>query len=84
MAPTTLTVRVEDLWERLPEAARAFDYRMDVVRDPHAKDPDDARTAGVVRETVGGLAPDARVCLDVAQGGGCLLDFRPATTGDET
>ena len=82
--PTTLTVRFEDLWRQLPANARRFAYAVDVVRDPHAKDPDDARTAGVVRETVGGLAPDARVCLDVAQGGGCLLDFRPATTGGET
>ena len=79
--PTTLTVRFEDLWRQLPDALRRFAYRMDVVRDPHAKDAPDLRSAGVVRETVDGLAPDVRVCLDVARGGGFLLTFTPATTG---
>ena len=79
VAPTTLTVRVEDLWERLPEAARAFDYRMDVVRDPHAKDTAADRAAGVVRETRTGVAPDARICLDLARGGGFTLTLTPTT-----
>ena len=82
--PTTLTVRFEDLWRQLPAAARHLDYRLGVVRDPHAKDDPAVQAAGVVRETVDGLAPDARVCLDVAKGGGFLLTFTPATTGDET
>lgn len=76
-APTTLTVRFEDLWRRLPAAARAFAYRLDVVRDPHAKDAPAARAAGVVSERHAGLAPDVRVCLDVARGGGFALVFTP-------
>ena len=79
-AATTLTVRYEDLWRRLPDAARRFGYRLEVVRDAHAKDDAAARAAGVVRETVDGLAPDVRVCLDVAASGGFLLTFRPATS----
>ena len=77
---TTLTVRFEDLWRRLPDAARRYAYRLEVVRDPHARDDAAAQTAGVVRETVDGLAPDVRVCLDVAASGGFLLTFRPATS----
>ncbi len=79
VAPTTLTVRFEDLWERLPEAARAFDYRVDVVRDPHAKDTAVDQAAGVVRETLAGVAPDARICLDLARGGGFTLTLAPTT-----
>ena len=75
--PTTLTVRFEDLWAQLPSSVRRYCYRVEVVRDPHAKDDSAAQAAGVVRETVGGLAPDARVCLDVAKGGGFVLTFRP-------
>ena len=74
---TTLTVRFEDLWRRLPEDARAFRYRMDVVRDPHAKDGPEERAAGVVREARAGVAPDARVCLDLLRGGGFVLAFTP-------
>ncbi len=81
VAPTTLTVRFEDLWERLPEAAQAFDYRMDVVRDPHAKDTVADQAAGVVRETFTGVAPDARICLDLARGGGFTLTLAPTTEG---
>ena len=79
---TTLTVRFEDLWRQLPVAARSYDYRLSVLRDPHAKDAPEARAAGFVRETVEGLAPDARVCLDVAAGGGFTLTFTPSSAED--
>lgn len=78
-AATTLTVRYEDLWRRLPVSHRPAVCRVDVIRDPHAKDASAAQAAGVVRETIDGLAPDVRICLDVAASGGFLLTFRPMT-----
>ncbi len=83
-APTTLTVRVEDLWERLPDDARAFDYRVDVVRDPHVKDAAADQAAGVVRETLAGVAPDARICLDLVRGGGFTLTLTPTAEEGRT
>lgn len=74
-AALTLTVRFEDAWEGLPPDARARSYRCDLVRDPHEKDAPAAD--GAVRETLDGVAPDARIFLDVAKGGGFLLTFRP-------
>ncbi|MGN0852197.1 MAG: hypothetical protein ACI4Q3_02340 [Kiritimatiellia bacterium] len=75
VAATTLTVRVEDLWTRTPPALRSLAYRMGVRRDPHEKDA--AAAAGVVVQRLDGLAPDARVCLDVAANGGFLLTLEP-------
>lgn len=77
--PTTLTVRFEDLWRRLPADLRRFDYALEVLRDPHAKDAPEAQAAGFVRESRAGLAPDVRVCLDLAKGGGFTLVFTPET-----
>lgn len=74
---TTLTVRFEDLWTQLPEELRAFDYQVAVVRDPHAKDSSESQTARVVHETLQGVAPDARICLDVSRDGGFTLTFSP-------
>ena len=73
-AATTLTVRFEDVWENLPPERRAFLYSCAVTRDPHAKDPPDC---GVVHETLAGLAPDVRICLDLAANGGFVLTFQP-------
>ena len=81
---TTLTVRFEDLWRQLPVPSRHSDYRADILRDPHAKDEPAARAAGLVRETVEGLAPDARICLDVAKGGGFTLTFTPSLAEPST
>ena len=78
VAPTTLTVRFEDVWRLLPPAARAFAYACDAARDPHAGDAPAAQVAGIVRETLPGLAPDVRICLDLAANGGFTLAFRPA------
>jgi len=76
--PTTLTVRFEDLWNQLPKgAARYADYLVEVVRDPHAKDTPAEQAAGLVRETRAGVAPDARLTLDLAAGGGFTLTFWP-------
>ena len=73
-AATTLTVRFEDVWETLPPERRAFFYSCAVTRDPHSKDPPDV---GVVREMLPGLAPDVRICLDLADNGGFVLAFTP-------
>jgi hypothetical protein len=61
----------------LPEKARFTDYLVEVVRDPNAKDSPEAQAAHVVRETLPGIAPDARICLDLADGGGFTLTFWP-------
>ena len=37
----------------------------------------EAQAAHVVRETLPGIAPDARICLDLADGGGFTLTFWP-------
>jgi hypothetical protein len=68
---TTLTFRFEDLWHKLPEASRYAEYMVEVVRD------DPADTSGCVRETLPGVAPDARIMLDLRAGGGFTLSFWP-------
>lgn len=77
VAPTTLTVRFEDLWRCLPAADRARTYAVDVVRDPNAADDAAAQAAGVVRETLADVAPDARLFIELARSGGFTLTFRP-------
>ena len=79
VAPTTLTVRFEDLWMQTPETLRGYDYQVSVVRDPHAKDTAESQALGVVHETLQGVAPDARICLDLARNGGFTLTFTPET-----
>ena len=79
VAPTTLTVRFEDLWVQMPETLRAYDYQVSVVRDPHAKDAAESQASGVVREKLQSVAPDARICLDLARNGGFTLTFTPET-----
>ena len=76
-AATTLTVRFEDAWFLLPPDRRAFSYSCDVTRDPHAKDTPSAKVDDIVRESIPHLAPDARICLDLADSGGFVLSFHP-------
>lgn len=71
---TTLTVRFEDVWSRIPASLRAVSYSCAATRDPNAKDGPQAAD-GVVRETLQGLAPDVRICLDLGDGGGFRLAF---------
>ncbi len=52
--PITLTVRVEDVWRRLPPALRRYAYTVTVRRD-RRNEP-----LAVLRE----VAPDARIFLD--------------------
>jgi hypothetical protein len=77
---TTLTVRFEDLWRLLPESSRFENYLAEVVRDPNAGDSAEAQAAHVVRETLPGVAPDARICLDLAAGGGFTVTFWPVAS----
>ena len=77
---TALTVRFEDLWNKLPEKSRFANYLVEVVRDPNAKDSAEAQAAHVVRETLPGVAPDARICLDLASGGGFTMTFWPVAS----
>ena len=76
-AATTLTVRFEDVWLLLPPDRRVFSYTCEVTRDPHSKDAPSAKAEGVVHETIPDLAPDARICLDLADSGGFVLSFQP-------
>ena len=76
-AATTLTVRFEDVWLLLPPDCRAFSYTCEVTRDPHSKDAPSAKADGMVRESIPHLAPDARICLDLADNGGFVLTFHP-------
>ena len=55
--PVTLTVRVEDVWDRIPEGLRRYSYSATVWRD-------EAETPLKVLEEV---APDARIFLDFAK-----------------
>lgn len=73
---TTLTVRFEDFWRRVPVDRRAFRYNLAAKRNPQTRDVPEAIVDGLVCETVCGLAPDARVCVDLANNGGFLFEFR--------
>lgn len=76
--PTALTFRFEDLYLQLPKTAPRYeDYIVEVVRDPNSKDPAEAQSAGVVRETITGVPPDARIRLELQRGGGFTLTFWP-------
>ncbi len=85
----TVTVRFEDLWLRLPREARYTEYLVEVLRDPNGGDSAEVRAAGFVRETLPGIAPDARIAVDSQAGGGFVLGFWPvaaragANTGRE-
>jgi len=71
-AAKTLTVRLEDLWLRMPVALRALGYTVELLRDPLKGEAGDC-----VEETFAEQAPDVRVALDLAKGGGFLITFRP-------
>lgn len=75
--PLVLTVRVEDLW-RSPAQVRppCSSFCVKVVRDANAKDAADAQADGVVQEALADVAPDARIFLELARGGGFLLTVR--------
>jgi len=51
--PITLTVRVEDVWDRIPQDARRYSYSVEVRKDG---------SEDVVR--LEDVAPDARIFID--------------------
>ena len=57
MKPITLTIRVEDVWNRIPEGSRRYSYCATVWRDG-------AEPASNILENV---APDARIFLDFSR-----------------
>jgi hypothetical protein len=71
-AAKTLTVRFEDLWLRVPVALRALRYTVELLRDPLKDEAGDR-----IEEAFAEQAPDVRVALDLAKGGGFLITFRP-------
>lgn len=52
--PITLTVRVEDVWDRMPKKLRKYSYVASVWRDG----------ADAPFRILDGVAPDARIFLD--------------------
>ncbi len=71
-AAQTLTVRVEDLWLQTPVDLRVKTYNVEILRDPVKGEPGDC-----VEESFAEQAPDVRVALDLAAGGGFLITYRP-------
>ena len=61
---TTLTVRFEDVWNLAPPELRRTSYAVEVLRDGG-----DA--------VLPGIAPDARLFIDLAANGGFLFTFTP-------
>ena len=55
--PITLTVRVEDVWNRIPEGLRRYSYSVAIWRD------DAEESTNNLQE----VAPDARIFLDFSR-----------------
>ena len=65
---TTLTVRFEDVWDLTPPELRATSYAVEVLRDG---------VSAIPQEHLSGIAPDARLFIDLAANGGFLFTFTP-------
>ena len=63
---TTLTVRFEDVWELTPPDLRVTSYSVEVLRDG---------VSAVSQNILPGIAPDARLFIDLAANGGFLFTF---------
>ena len=63
---TTLTVRFEDVWELTPPELRVTSYSVEVLRDG---------VSAVSQNILPGIAPDARLFIDLAANGGFLFTF---------
>ncbi len=64
---TTLTVRFEDVWDLTPPDLRVTSYSVTVLKDG----------AAILPTILPGIAPDARLFIDLAANGGFLLSFTP-------
>ena len=65
---TTLTVRFEDVWNLTPPELRTTSYSVTVLKDGASAIPLDHLL---------GIAPDARLFIDLAANGGFLFTFTP-------
>ena len=65
---TTLTVRFEDVWNLTPPDLRVTSYSVEVLRDG---------VSAVSQNILPGIAPDARLFIDLAANGGFLFTFTP-------
>ena len=65
---TTLTVRFEDVWNLTPPELRVTSYSVEVLRDG---------VSAVSQNILPGIAPDARLFIDLAANGGFLFTFTP-------
>ena len=66
----TLTVRLEELWLRLPPEMRSLRWKASILRDPVLDEQGE-----IVEETFDDLAPDARIALDLKKNGGFVIEF---------
>ena len=64
---TTLTVRVEDAWEKLPPAERKYSYLCETL----------CETIAEGAEGKFQVAPDARIFVDLEENGGFVIKFTP-------
>ena len=64
---TTLTVRFEDVWDLTPPDLRVTSYSVTVLKDG----------AAILPTILPGIAPDARLFIDLAANGGFLFTFTP-------
>ena len=65
---TTLTVRFEDVWVLTPPELRATSYLVTVLKDG---------ACAIPPTILPGIAPDARLFIDLAANGGFLFTFTP-------
>ena len=68
---TTLTVRFEDVWDLTPPELRATSYSVAVRKDG---------ACAILPAILPGIAPDARLFIDLAASGGFLFTFTPEET----
>ena len=68
---TTLTMRFEDVWDLTPPELRATSYSVTVLKDG---------ACAILPTILSGIAPDARLFIDLAANGGFLFTFTPEET----
>ena len=73
-----LTIRLEDLLRRTPEAERAEAYSVEIIRDPNSNE---SSLPSPVHERFDGLSPEIKTVLDIRAGGGFMLTFTPDFPG---
>ena len=80
--PRVLTVRLEDIWYRLPVPVRVPFYDLTILRDAHSRDTAEQKAAGFVEETFPAQPGNTRVVLELHANGGFVLACRPTSATD--